>query len=109
MEKTILNFHFDYLTPSLSINFAKDWLDQLFLFLCDPCGLEKDHEGAVSNHFSVYMAIFGVVTNERRNTQTKLKTTEKKFFCKSNQSLLIIIITALVVVLWPQQPFYRGL
>ena len=69
-----------------SVSQAKDWLDQLFL---SP-GLEKGFTyvcgryGAVNNHFPVYWAIFGMVTNERTNNQVILEQVdqnEKAVFC----------------------------
>ena len=70
-----------------SVNYAKDWLDQLFLIP----GLEKgiihgcDHYGAVNNHFPVYWAIFGVVTPNRTNQQLDdsraILLCEKTVFC----------------------------
>ena len=76
-----------------SVNSAKDWFGQLFLF---PgwSGLEKgfnygcDQQGAVNSHFPVYMAIFGKVTTERTTKQpgdpsaSLLLTSEKAVFCK---------------------------
>ena len=77
-----------------SFNYAKDWLDQLLLI---PglvlSGREKGitygsgHYGAVNNHFTVYWAIFGMVTNKHQNTQpvdpraSELLTSEKAVFC----------------------------
>ena len=54
-----------------SVNYAKDWLDHLFLFpglvwsTKEEFHFGCDHQGAVNNHFPVYWAIFGMVTNER--------------------------------------------
>ena len=83
----------------MSVNYAKDWLDQLFLFP----GLEKgfnygcDHYGPVTNHFPVYWAIFGMVTTERTNEQpgdpsaSLLLTSEKAVFCKNCPVIACII------------------
>ena len=60
-----------------SVNYAKDWLGQLFLIPGLIPWHEKgiaygcDHYGAVNNHFPVYLVIFGMLT---------LKRTTKEFF-----------------------------
>ena len=51
------------------------------------CVYGCDHYGAVNNHLPVYQAIFGLVTNNRRNEQpgdlsaSLLLTSEKAVFC----------------------------
>ena len=62
----------------LSVNYAKDWLDQLFPFpgiVRSGKGfhLGLDHYGAVNNHFPVYKAIFGMVTTEQTNNRVILE------------------------------------
>ena len=84
----LVTYHNLKLDPS--VNYAKDWLDQLFLIP----GLEKGiihgchHYGAVNNHFPVYWAICLVtVTPNRTNNQlgdsraSLLLTSEKTVFC----------------------------
>ena len=81
----------------LSVNYAKDWLDQLFLF---PglvwktfFYLECGHWGAIQSHFHVNEAIFGMVTNKQPNIQlddpsaSLLLTSEKAVFCKKSQNM----------------------
>ena len=83
-------------TTRPSVNFAKDWLDQLFHIF----GLGKgtsygcDHSRAVNNHFSVHLAIFGTVTTKRTTKQlgdpsaSLLLTSEKAVFCTKTKRML---------------------
>ena len=89
-------------TTRPSVNYAKDWLDQLLLI---PglvlSGREKgiaygsDHYGAINNHFTVYWAIFGMVTNKHPNTEpvdpraSELLTSEKAVFCNGVFSVVL--------------------
>ena len=74
-----------------SVNYEKDWLDQLFLFsnlVWSGKGFRFgcDHYGVVNNHFPVYLAIFGMVTTDNRqpgDSSVSLPlTSEKAVFCK---------------------------
>ena len=58
-----------------SVNYANNWLDQIFPFpgLVWPGKgfyLGCYHYRAINNHFPLYRAIFGMVTNDQTNKQT---------------------------------------
>ena len=98
----------------LSVNYAKDWLDQLFLF---PGLVWKTlfftlnvvTGGAIQSHFHVNEAIFGMVTNKQPNIQlddpsaSLLLTSEKAVFCKKSQNMCSPA-NAHCTVLWLPHP-----
>ena len=103
-----------------SVNYRKDWLHHSFLFpglVWSGKGFHFgfDHLWAVNNHFSVYWAIFGMVTsNKRLNNQpgdlcaNLLLTSEKAVFCNKSHkySCLILFLRYIMQIRtldWPEK------